>query len=147
MSSPSFDATIDLKLKPSMRGLQWVFVLHILPVGILPLAIKPGPVLAAVVGAFALSWLYLRRHPAIGFGPRGLKRLVWNADGTWLVEDNEGRKSQAALLPTTYVHPRLMVLNLSLNSGGRRTRMILGDEAPPEILGRLRARLLNAPRS
>lgn len=146
MSSPSFEATIDLKLKPSMRGLQWIFVLHIIPVGVLPFAAKPGPQLAMLVGAFAISWLWLRRHPALGFGKRALKRLLWNADGSWLVEDHEGRRSEAQLLPSTYVRPRLMVLNFVLNSGGKRTRILLGDEADPEILRRLRARLLGAPR-
>jgi toxin CptA len=142
-SSPSFDATIDLKLKPSMRGLQWIFILHIVPVALLPFALKTGPVLATTVALFALSWLWLRRHPAIGFGKRALKRILWNADGTWLLEDDEGRKSEAVLLPSTYVHPRLMVLNFKLNIGTKRTRVILGDEADPELLRRLRARLLN----
>ena len=143
MSSPSFAATIDVKLKPSMRGLQWVFVLHIVPVALLPFALEPGPVLGVAVGAFALSWLWLRRHPALGFGKRALMRLVWNADGTWLVEDAEERKSSAQLLPSTYVHPRLIALNFKLGSGARRTRLILGDEADAEPLRRLRARLLS----
>jgi toxin CptA len=104
---------------------------------------KPGPLLAVAVGAFAVSWLWLRRHPALGFGQRALQRLLWNADGSWLVEDAEGRKSEAQLLGSTYVHPRLMVLNFKLNIGSRRTRLILGDEAEPELLRRLRARLLN----
>ena len=145
-SSPSFDATIDLKLKPSMRGLQWTFILHIVPVALLPFALEPGPVLGVTVGAFAVSWLWLRRHPALGFGQRALQHLIWNADGTWIVEDAENRKSSAQLLPSTYVHPRLIALNFLLGTGQKRTRLILGDEADAELLRRLRARLLNAPR-
>ena len=143
MSSPSFDATIDLKLRPSMRALQWIFFLHVVPVAVLPFALGPGPVLAVIVGGFALSWLWLRRHPAFGFGKRALRQLLWKADGSWLLQDAEGRKSEGHLLPSTYVHPQLIVLNFRMGAGNRRTRVILGDEAAPELLRRLRARLLD----
>jgi toxin CptA len=141
-SSPSFDAPIDLKLHRSMRGLQWVFALHIVPVALLPFALKPGPLLALLCGAFALSWLWLRRHPALGFGDRAIVRLLWATDGKWLLTDADDRKSEATLLPSSYLHERLLVLNFELNSGSKRTRLILGDEADPEQLRRLRARLL-----
>ena len=144
-SSPSFAATIDLKLRPSMRALQWVFALHVVPVALLPFAMAPGPWLAVVCGGFALSWLWLRRHPAFGFGNRAIVRLIWSADGKWLLEDAEQRKSEAALLPSTYVHERLIVLNFKLNTGVKRTSVIVGDEAAPELLRRLRARLLADP--
>ena len=147
MSSPSFDATIDLKLKPSMRALQWIFALHVIPVALLPLAMNPSPTLVIIVGAFAVSWLWLRRHPAFGFGHRAIVRLLWNSDGTWLLEDAEGRKSQAALLPNSYVHARLMVLNFKLGTGMKRSRVLLGDEADVELLRRLRARLMSGATS
>ena len=142
MSSPSFDATIDLALRPSMRALQWLFVLHVVPVALLPFAMRPGTPLMLLVGAFGLSWLWLRRHPAFGFGKRALQRLTWQADGSWLVQDAEGRKAEAELLSSSYVHTRMLVLNFQLKSGGRRTRVLLGDELEPDLLRRLRARLL-----
>ncbi len=142
-SSPSFDSTIDCKLAPSMRGLQWVFALHVIPVALLPFAMSPGPALAVAVGAFGVSWLWLRRHPALGFGKRALRRLQWSADGSWMVEDGEGRKSEAQLLGSSCVHPRLMVLDFKLSSGRRQSRVLLGDEAEPELLRRVRARLLD----
>ena len=37
-----------------------------------------------------------------------------------------------------------MVLNFKLNTGAKRTRVILGDETDPELLRRLRARLLSS---
>ena len=144
MSSPSFDGTIDLALRPSMRALQWLFALHVVPVALLPFAMNPGAPLMLLVGAFGLSWLWLRRHPAFGFGKRAVQRLTWHADGTWLVQDAEGRKSEAELRPNSYVHMRLLVLNFKLKSGGRRTRVLLGDELEQELLRRLRARLLHA---
>lgn len=143
-SSPSFDAPIDLKLHHSMRGLQWVFLLHVLPVALLPFALPPGALLAAACGAFAVSWLWLRRHPALGFGKRAIVKILWGADGKWLLTDAEGRKSEATLLPSSYVHARLIVLNFKLNSGTKRTRIIIGDEVVQEQLRHLRARLLAA---
>ena len=141
-SSPSFDAPIDVNLHRSMRGLQWVFFLHVIPVALLPLAMPAGALLAIVAGAFAISWVYLRRHPALGFGKRAIVRIHWGADGKWLLTDAEGRKSEAQLLPSSYVHPKLIVLNFKLNTGAKRTRIIVGDEVVPETLRQLRARLL-----
>ncbi|HZP13043.1 MAG TPA: protein YgfX [Nevskiaceae bacterium] len=131
-----------MNLHRSMRGLQWVFILHIVPVALLPFALPPGGLLAALCGLFAVSWLYLRRHPALGFGRRAITRIHWGADGKWLLTDAEGRKSEATLLPSSYVHPKLIVLNFKLNSGSKRTRIILGDEVVEEPLRALRARLL-----
>src|ERR1041384_5814639 len=98
-SSPSFAATIDLTLRPSMRALQWIFVLHVVPVALLPFAMRPGPILAVICGGFARSWLWLRRHPAFGFGKRAIVHVVWGADRKWLLGDAGGRQSAAEPLP------------------------------------------------
>ena len=141
-SLPSFDAPIDLNLHHSMRGWQWVLALHVVPIVLLMFTMPPGALLAVLAGAFGVSWLYLRRHPALGFGRRAIVKLLWSADGKWLVTDGEGRKSEAVLLPSSYVHPNLIVLNFRLNSGSKRTRIIFGDEVVQEQLRQLRARLL-----
>ena len=141
MSSPSFADTVDLTLRPSLRGLQVLFVLHALPVAALPFTMASGAPLMLLLAAFALSWVWLRRNPALGFGPRALVRLVWHADGHWTVYNREGRQADAELLASSYRQPALMVLNFKLANATRRTRVLIGDEADPESMRRLRARL------
>jgi len=141
MSSSSFADTIDLQLRPSLRALKLLFALHLVPVGLLPFAMQPGQPMIVLAAAFAVSWLWLRRHPVFGFGPRALVRVTWQADGSWALREQSGLSSAAELLGNSYLHPKLLVLNFKLKDGARRSRAILGDEATPAQLQRLRARL------
>ena len=137
----SFGTTVDLVLQPSVRLLKWVSTLHILPLAALPFAMQPGPAMWALIAAFGGSWLWLRRHPALGFGRKALLRLVWNADGSWTLHDATGAQHSAELLADSVRHPQLLVLRFRLSDGAVRTRLVAGDETAPEGLRRLRARL------
>jgi toxin CptA len=142
MSSNSFAGTIDLTLRPSVRALKWLFALHLLPVAVIPFAMEPGQPMILLAAAFAVSWMWLRRHPVFGFGPRALVRLMWHAEGHWTVREHSGLSAEAELLGSSYIHPRLLVLNFRLKDGSRRSRAILGDEASEAQIQRLQARLL-----
>ncbi|MGH8461214.1 MAG: protein YgfX [Stenotrophobium sp.] len=142
-ASPNgFSATLDLAPKASMRAFSLIFGLHVAVLVLVPFAMQPGLMMAAVLGLIGLSWLGLRRHPVFGFGDKAIVRLVWHAEGGWTLHDAVGRHSEATLLGNSYVHARLLVLNFRLKSGRRRTRILLGDELDGELLRRLRARLL-----
>lgn len=137
----SFANTVDLTLQPSVRLLKWVSTLHMLPLAALPFAMQPGPAMWALIAAFGASWLWLRRHPALGFGRKALRRLVWNADGSWTLHDATGAQHAAELRGDSVRHPLLLVLRFRLADGSTRTRLIAGDETAPDALRRLRARL------
>lgn len=83
MSSPPFDATIDLALRPSLRALSCLFWLHVGVLVLALVALRTGPVLALLALAMAGSWFWTRRHPAFGHGRRALTRLTWHAEGAW----------------------------------------------------------------
>ena len=141
MSSPAFDATIELAPRPSVRALTLLFWLHVAILALLLVAVRPGPGMAALAAIVALSWVMTRRHPVFGFGPNALSRLTWHAGGQWSVHDTRGARWDAELLGSSLVHDRLLVLNFRLQDGARRTRALLGDEPDAELLRRLRARL------
>ena len=139
-------ATVDLRLRPSLGALRVIFVIHAGCLALLPFAMQPGAPLLVLVAAFAASWFWLRRHPALGFGPRAITRIVWHADGTWTLHfdqwHGEARGGQAELLPNSLTHAWLLVLNFRAEKSGKRyTRVIAGGEADAEPLRRLRARL------
>ena len=144
MSSNSFESTVDLAPRHSLIALKLIFLLHVGPVVLLPFAMEQGMPMLVILGLFMLSWLALRRHPVFGYGPKALTRLTWHAPneqgGQWTLHDSRG-SYEAELLPSSYVHPRLLVLNFRLKNGTRRTRALLGDELEAEPLRRLRARL------
>jgi toxin CptA len=142
MSSPGFSDTLDLSPRPSAGALRWLTGLHALAIVLIMLADPPRWTGLTMAALLAASWFSLRRHPTFGYGPRGLVRLVWHREGGWTLEDAAGRREEAELSGLSLVQPWIMVLSFKLKSGGRRARVLLGDELPPELLRRLRARLL-----
>lgn len=136
----AFDTTVDLRLRPSMRALQLIFALHVVCIGLLPFAVSAKWPMLVLLAAFALSWFSLRRHPALGFGPRALTRIVWHADGNWSIHCSAG-EVRAELMRGSLVHHRLLVLCFRDANGHRAARVIVGDEVDAEALRRLRARL------
>lgn len=143
MSSTPFDAPLELAPGPSSRAVMALFWVHALPLAVLMAAPLDQWALTALAVAVGLSWLWLRRHPAFGFGPRALVRLRWNEDGSWTVATAAGVESAATLSGSSVVAGALTVLNFDLAGGGRRTRILLGDELAPDLQSRLRARLAN----
>lgn len=145
MSSNSFESTVDLHARHSLIAIKLLFFLHVTPVVVLPFAMERATPMMLILGLVMLSWLALRRHPVFGFGPKALTRLTWHAAGHegsgWTLHTASGRQIEAELRPDSTVHPRLLVLRYSGKDGRTYTRVLLGDEAEPDILRRLRARL------
>lgn len=142
MSSNAFSATIDLRLRSSLRGMQLIVGLHVLAASLAMVAQPPDHLGLLLSGLLLISWFSLRRHPVIGFGKQALTRLTWHADSPkWSVETPAGTSCDATLLPSTLVTRFVLVLNFTLADGSRRSRALFGDETDPELLRRLRARL------
>lgn len=143
MSSSSFASTVDLSLRSSARAHQILFWLHVLPLVLLGFGGAPGAAQVGIAFGIALSWIWLRRHPAFGHGPKAITRVTWHAEGNWTLHFGE-RSFDAELLGNSYVNASLSILNFRV--GKRRyTRALLGDETTPEALRRLRARLAATP--
>lgn len=144
-SSNSFASTVELNLRPSVRGLRWLFTLHALAMALLLVAQPPAPALLGTAAAMGASWLWLRRHPVLGFGPRALVRLVWHAEGGWTLSRADGALVDGELLGDSVVRGFCLVLRFRCGGHGSpcssATRLICGDELPAESLRRLRARL------
>ncbi|MGQ0621705.1 MAG: hypothetical protein ACT4QA_17610 [Panacagrimonas sp.] len=145
MSSNSFASTVDLSLRSSALAHQILFWLHVLPLVLLGFSGAPGAAGVGVAFGIALSWVWLRRHPAFGHGPKAITRLTWHADGRWTLHFG-ARSVDAELLGSSYVHTALLILNF--RAGTRRhTRILFGDEAAGDALRRLRARLATTSQS
>ncbi|GAC1625344.1 MAG: hypothetical protein NVS9B10_12200 [Nevskia sp.] len=145
MSSPGFSATLDLPLKPSLRAVQVVFMLHAAAIVLSFLAAPPrwpGLLLSLLI---LVSWRRLRRPAVAGYGAAALSHLIWHAGSdAWRIETAAGQADDAELRDNTLIWPGLIVLNFRLKSGAKRTRVLLGDETDADSLRRLRARLLAA---
>lgn len=141
-SGPSNPATtLDLSPRPSLRALRWAFALHGLCIVLLLAAQPPAPALLALAGAIGASWLWVRRHPALGFGPKAWTQLIRHADGRWTVRRASGQTQQAELADDAIVRGPVLILRLRLEDGVCATRVLCGDELPDELMRRLRAGL------
>ncbi|MGQ0530792.1 MAG: protein YgfX [Panacagrimonas sp.] len=137
--------SLDLQLRASARAHHLLFWLHSLPLVLLPLAMASGPWMLALAFGIGASWLWLRRHPAFGYGPKALTRLRAEPEGGWLLVRRNGQRIEAQLSPDSYVQANLMILRFRDLAGARYTRIILGDESTDEGLRRLRVRLAAGP--
>lgn len=139
-SSSSYDATVDIALKPSLRGLMALSLTHALALVILLAAMPDGPGMAVAGLLVGASWLYTRRHPALGFGRRAVQRLLWRGDGVWQASFGDGTLHAAELAPSSVVTGPVPVLRFRIG-GQHASRVLFGDEASREAIRCLRARL------
>lgn len=143
-SSSDLSVVAELRLRPSMRALRALFVLHAAPLLLAAVAMPAGYPMLLLAAAFAASWLWLRRHPAFGHGPRALVRLLAREDGSWQLSDAAGHDTDAQLRDDSIVTGALLVLNFRTTQGRRCSRVLLGDETDRDALRRLHA-LLRRP--
>jgi hypothetical protein len=87
------------------------------------------------------SAVFSYRRYILFTGPGVLQAAVWHADGSWTVESADGVERRARLLPSTFVHPRLVVLHFRLRPRGRRHMVLCADSINSDDMRRLRARL------
>lgn len=136
-----FGMTVDLTLKPSVRAVLWAYGLHVLCLILLLLAQPPTAVMVGFAAAFGLSWFKLRRHPAFGYGPKAIQRIVWHVDGSWTLHRGNGQSTEAVLDPGSIVRGPALLLRFRIEGAPRASRLITGDEIDAEALRQLRARL------
>lgn len=134
-------AALDLALRPSARAHHLMFWLHVLPLGLLPMAMESGPWMIGVASLIGLSWVSVRRHAAFGYGPHAIVRISVDPESRWSIVNVHGKRLEAELLGDGVAWSWLLILNFRDVDGRRRTRVLLGDETTAEGLRRLRARL------
>ncbi len=142
MSSQKSAAALDLRPRPSRRLARILLGFHALAavamIGGMPNRWAQG--LALLLIAFSA---YRSHYVHILHRDRsGIRRALWQADGRWFLEDNAGVMAEARLLPSSYLHPRLVILNFELaHSRARRNLILLPDSLDFQTLRQLRARL------
>ena len=142
MSSNAFSGSLDLTLRPSVRAVVTVSLLHMAAIALTVLAQLPKWAGLGMAVLFLASWMTLRRHAAFGYGARALNHSILHAESGWTVESGRDGRQDAELLGSSVVQSWIIVLNFRLKQGGTRSRVLVGDELDADALRRLRARLL-----
>lgn len=142
MSSQKFAAPLALEISPS-----WVFaalllgahgVALILTFLIPQLPMVVSGVLAAVFAAHA--GFSVSRH-ALLRAPRSVVRVLWNAADVWSLCLRDGTTLEAQLVPGSFVHPLLTVLNFRITRWRRVSVVIFPGRVDAEMFRKLRVKL------
>ena len=152
MSSQKYASPLRFNILPSRILLYAVCSLHLgagalLIMLALPLLVKLtfAPIILAslVISLSQLRWSTVRL-PFRKVWP-ALVEAVWDENDHWLLTDECQHIHRAVLLPTTYVHAQLVVINLRLENqtwyNRRRAIVLLRDNVDCETFRRLRIRL------
>ena len=128
--------SLILELRPSRLLLASGSGAHLLAgvavvVCSLPLWIKAGLIVAIALALGRFTWRYGYRRG------RGFIARIELLDGVWRLETGDGTLHRAGLTDG-YAHPGIVILNFRLESGGRRSLVLLPDAADSEALRRLR---------
>lgn len=108
----------------------------------LTLPVQAG-MIAVLVLAVVVSCACTLAGPVYRRLPSSILALEWQRDGRWRAQRRDGDEESLQLLPDSYVHPRLVVLNFRRAGRSRRRRsvVLLPDSADRDTLRRLRVRL------
>ena len=142
MSSKEFAGALELRPRPS-RWLERILLgFHGLTAAVLIAGVPNRWLLGGALALLILSAYWNRRVYVLRRGARAVRRALWQPDGRWVLEDNSGVTSEAKLLPSSYLHPRLVILNFALlRDRTRRDLVLLPDSLDFHTLRQLRARL------
>ncbi len=120
--------------------------MYLLPVHLAGLLVLPWLPLARYL-QLALALLILfglvdawRTH-VLRSAPRAIRAAELDPEGAWTLWLANGRVLAARLLPSSFVHPQLLVLNFRIGRLARRHLVLAADAADADRLRRLRVRL------
>lgn len=140
---------VDVRHSPWLAGLT-LFVHGGALVILLPLALSLWAK-AVLAGAITASLVYILNTHALLRHERAVLRLIWGSDDDWTLHTARGEAVAARLLPGSYVHPLLVVLNFEIDAADmkgrlpsrahRRSVVLAPDSSDAVTLRRLRARL------
>lgn len=140
MSSPKYAAPLRLKPRPSARLAALLLLAHGAALIILPTLALPVWLIAGLAGGVIANFYLTFTTHVLRRGKRALVQLVWEEDGRWTLTTGNGEDIEARLLPGSYVHPWLVILNFAC---GRRKRsaVLFPDALDPDTFRRLLVRL------
>ena len=152
MSSRKYASPLLVDIIPSRWLLVAMLVLHVGAMSLvaltsLSIAIKVG-INLLIITEFTLVLLrfgWCTTWFSIAIPMMQYKSVEWDDNDQWLLRDQDNQEHAALLLPGSYVHPYLVIVNLRLLNKSWFSRNVylvfLPDNIDRELFRRLRIRL------
>lgn len=136
------DGALDFRPGRSQQIARFLFALHALAALTVLFSVPGRVAIAALLALVALSFFRNYRRHVLFRGPSAPRRVICREDGRWFLQDHQGGMHLARLLPSSYLHPRLVILNFALEQRPRRRSVVLcPDSLDAQTLRQLRVRL------
>lgn len=136
------NSTIEFKPRPSVLLSRLLLIAHGTAAFVVFTAVHHKVAMPLLLLLIAYSYYRTYRQHVLHKGSGAVRRIVWQADGTWFLEDESNVMREATLRPSSYVHPRLVILGFDfVRTKGSRSVVLCPDSMDTDTLRRIRARL------
>ena len=137
------DGLVQLWIRPGLSRRLGLFALTIHTLALvvalfLPLGWSYRLCLALLILA---SLVYSLRVHVWRNVPSAIREAHWSAEGKWILTLGSGKRIKARLLPSSYVHSGLVLLNFRIGHWYSRSLVLLPDSVDPGLLRQVRVRL------
>lgn len=142
MSSQKYAAPLALEIAPSWWLGALLLSVHAMTITLLFL-LPDLPITLSIVLAAALAVHagFSVLHHALLRTPRSVVRLLWNAEDVWILTLRDRTTVETQLVPGSFVHPLLTVLNFRITRWRRAPVVIFPGRVDAEVFRKLRVRL------
>ena len=142
MSSNTYAAPLALEISPSVPLALALACAHggvLVVSAMLPL---PKGIIAILTVLIVAHAVYTIRRHALLSDAKSVVRLLWDVENDWTLTRRNGTAFSAKLLPGSYLHPRLTVLNFKVSPWHRTSVVILPQRVDAEAFRKLRVRMM-----
>lgn len=141
-TAAELSGTLDFKPRASRLLSRFLIMVHALAAVVILLWVPGRVAVAALLGLVVISFLSNYRRHVLHRGRHAPRRVVCQGNGQWQLQDRYGEMLPARLHPSSYLHPKLVILNFVLDRAPRRRNLVLcPDSLDTQTLRQLRARL------
>ncbi len=141
MSSKKSEPPLHIEPRSSRQLALALLLVHAAAMAvIINLGLPPWASLA-LAGSVVMSLYINFNTQVLGRGRSALTSLVWEEEGEWTLMDALGERLHGRLRPSSYVHPRLLILNFDIEDKPNRTLVLLRDSLDARTFHRLLMRL------
>jgi len=142
MSSNTYAAPLALEISPSVPFALVLAGAHGGAVAVLVMLPLPEELIAVLTVLVAVHAVYAIRRHALLRAAKSVVRVLWDAQDEWRLTRRDGSTFYARLLPGSYLHPLLTVLNFKVSNWHRTSVVILSTRVDAEGFRQLRVRML-----
>lgn len=142
MSSNTYAAPLALEIAPSVPFALALACAHGGAAAVLVILPLPYELIAVLTFLVVAHAVYAIQRHALLWDPKSVVRVLWDAQDEWTLTRSDGTRFYAQLLPGSYLHPLLTVLNFKVTRWHRTSVVILPRRVDAEGFRQLRVRLM-----